>query len=120
MKVTVTTPQVGPQLAAAVRTALVESAEPIRAAAVEGAPWEPIPRHGEHLRDTSYVRLEAGQVGGSDQVAVGFSAFWAAWQHEHMDWHHDVGHAKFLELAVAGGAEEWLRSLGELMRESLA
>lgn len=119
-KVTVTTPPVGPLLAAVVRTALVESARPILEAAREGAPWEPVPRHGVHLRDTAYARLQAGQVGGTDRVAVGFTAFWAGWQHEHMDWHHTHGHAKFLELAVVGGAHEWLEQLGSLVREGFA
>mgnify|MGYP001552492407 FL=1 len=119
MKVQVTTPPAGPQIAAAVRTALVESAKPILEAAREGAPYEPVPRHGVHLRDTAYARLQAGQVGGTDRVAVGFTAFWAGWQHEHMDWHHDHGHAKYLELAVIGGAAAWHENLAELVRARL-
>lgn len=120
MKVTkVINREAGPQVAAAVRIALVESAAPIMAAAVEGAPYEEVPRHEVHLRDTAYARLEAGRAGGTDRVAVGFTAFWAGWQHEHMDWHHDHGHAKFLELAVAGGAAAWHESLAGLIHQRL-
>lgn len=91
--------------------AMLEAAKPVAAAAAEGAPYEDVPRHGVHLRDTVFARIN---VGGDlvDEVQIGFRAFWAAWQHEHMDWHHDHGHAKFLELALAEGGKAWLEQVG--------
>lgn len=106
------------QFAARVRADLAESGRPILEAAAAGAPYEPVPRHGVHLRETGYVRL-AADVAGADRVAVGFTAFWAGWQHEHMDWHHEFGHAKFLELAVVEGAQAWREGVAELVRNAL-
>lgn len=117
MRVTVKPSRPAVELMAAIRRAELAAAEPILVAAVEGAPYEPEPRHGIHLNETGYIRF----VGGSqDAVQVGFTAFWSAWQHEHMGWHHTHGHAKFLEQAVVEGAEAWKAKIAEGIREALA
>lgn len=88
------------QIDMAVERALLKAADIVLASAVAGAPREPDPKHGVHLDETGYRRLEGGSL---DQkiVVIGFDAFWAIWQHERLDYLHETGgHAKFLELAV--------------------
>lgn len=86
-------------------------------AAVAGAPYEEQAKHDVHLRDTAFARLATGQLDGADAVVVGFSAFWAAWQEERMDYHHTHGHAKFLELAMAAEGNAWLEAVAAGLRE---
>lgn len=105
------------QFAAEVRRAMLSAAEAtVLPAAVLGAPYESEPRHQVHLRDTARARVGAPTAGG-DTVEVSFAAFWAAWQHEHMDWHHEHGHAKFLELAMAEQGKAWLEAVAVQLRE---
>lgn len=60
------------------------------------------------LRDSGYAR-----VIGDDVAEVGFTAYWAAWQHEKMDYHHEIGEAKYLELPLASEKDEALRILAD-------
>lgn len=52
---------------------------------------------------------------GLDGVAVIFGEYYAQWQEE-KDYHHLIGHAHFLELAVVGGHEEALGVVATEMR----
>lgn len=84
------------QLAAARRRGLISAGELVLATSDAGAPREDNARHGVHMTETGFVRLEAAL----ERVAIGYTAFWALWQHEKLEYHHTVGHAKFLELAL--------------------
>lgn len=111
MTVETSIPPVAVDFTTKLHRAMLAAATPILEAAAEGAPYEDVPRHGVHLRDTVFARIN---VGGDlvDEVQIGFTAFWAAWQHEHMDWHHEHGHALFLSLAMAAGGQAWLDEVG--------
>lgn len=105
------------ELAAIRRRAMDEAAAPTLAEAVALAPTEPDPRHGVHLRETAYKTLKAAGVDGLDRVELGFTAFWAVWQSEHLDWDHPHGgEAQFLEKALIRGYEAWLERTAALMR----
>jgi hypothetical protein len=118
MRVEVTKPRSVVELLAEIRRAELAAAGPVLAAAIEGAPYEPEPRHGVHLNETGYMRFVPGPA-GEDRVQVGFTAFWSPWQHERMDQHHEHGHAKFLELAIVEGARGWLERVAEGVRKAL-
>lgn len=55
------------------------------------------------LRESKFVRLS-----GNASVAIGFSAFYAPWVEEHMDWNHTSGQAKFLSSSLDDGGEDAL------------
>lgn len=87
------------QTSAAIRRGLKRAGQIVLAAADEGAPKEPEPKHGVHLTETGFTRVEPGV--GSDVVAIGYEAFWAVWQEENLTYHHPHGgHAKFLSGAL--------------------
>lgn len=67
-----------------------------------------------HLRESAYAR-----VLDDNRAEVGFAAFYAAWQHERLDYHHTDGEAKFLESAIDGEGDEARRIMGEKLREEL-
>lgn len=116
MTVKVEIPPADVQFVADVRRAMVAAAETtVLPAAIAGAPYEEDAKHDVHLRDTAFARL--GAVGETDVVEVGFTAFWAAWQEERMDYHHTHGHAKFLELAMAERGRAWLTEIVAQLRE---
>lgn len=117
MDVKVTTPPI--QVAAAIRADMVAAAEPILAAAVAEAPYEPEPRHGVHLNETGFVRYAQPEA-GADAVAVGFGAYWARFQEVNEEYHHEHGHAHFLETAMIEGADAWLARVNEAIRARLA
>ncbi|SDJ07880.1 hypothetical protein SAMN05444157_1623 [Frankineae bacterium MT45] len=119
MDVELTLPPITVELAAARRRALLVVAAELMAVAAGLAPTEPEPKHGVHLRETAFVRLEAALDGG-DQVAIGFDAFWAIWMHEWMDVAHPHGgQAKFLELPVVEGGEAAMEKVAALIREAI-
>lgn len=102
----------------AIRRGLAEAGREVLAASDVLAPREPEPRHGYHMIDTGFVRVEPGVA--SDAVIIGYTAFWAAWQHEHLEWHHpNGGQAKFLETALLGGREVALETIAANVRAVL-
>lgn len=111
---------IGIKVATARRRGLSKAGKAVLAAAIEGAPREPEPRHDVHLAETGFVRVEPGLE--SDAAAVGFTAFWAVWQEENLAWHHPHGgHAKFLSGALITTGEAALEEfVGAAVREALA
>lgn len=103
------------QLAAARRRGLIAAGEVILASSSAQAPREETPRHGVHMTETGFVRLEAAQ----ERVAIGYTAYWALWQHEKLEYHHDEGHAKFLELALVAGQGVALETVAAEIRKAL-
>lgn len=65
------------------------------------------------LRESRFIRVE-----GASQVAVGYDAYWAAWQHER-EYHHEIGQKKFLETALADGKDDALEAVAVKIREGL-
>lgn len=106
------------EIQTAARRGLLAGAQFIKLAAMVGAPFEEVPKHGEHLRDTAFTRIHA-PAEGSEAVDVGFTAFWALWQHEKMNYHHKQGHAKFLELAFIEQGEHALQVTADTIREAI-
>ena len=86
------------ETSAAIRRGLKRAGQLVLAASDAGAPREPEPRHGVHLTETGFTRVEVGVE--SDAVAIGYEAFWAVWQEENLAYHHEEGHAKFLSGAL--------------------
>lgn len=106
-------------VATARRRGLQAAGEMILGLSNAGAPKEPEPKHGVHLVETGFTRVEPG--GESDAVAVGYTAFWAVWQEEDLSYHHPHGgHAKFLSGALLEGGEAGLEIVAETIREALA
>lgn len=104
----------------AIRRGLLEAGALILALSNEGAPTEPDPRHDVHMTETGFVRLAIGPD-GEDIVVIGYEAFWALLQHEHLDWSHvHGGRAKFLELAVIEGQQAALEILAATIRQGMA
>jgi hypothetical protein len=93
---------IGIRVATARRRGLKAAGDAILAISDLNAPREPIPRHGVHLTETGFTRIEPNE--GQDAVAIGYSAFWAIWQEEDLTYNHpDGGHAKFLSGALLEG-----------------
>lgn len=115
MRVEVDLPPIGAELDLAAQRGLLEGGQAVLAVAAANAPYEETPKHGVHLRETGYARLEPGE----DELAVevGFTAFWALWQEEDTEYHHEHGHPKFLELALVSEGETALQLAAEAMRE---
>lgn len=66
------------------------------------------------LRDSMYTQLV------DDVTAeVGFSEFYAGWQHERTDYHHEVGQAKFLEEPLTTEKDDVLDLIAARIREGL-
>jgi hypothetical protein len=103
---------------AATHRALVEAGATILAMSDEGAPTEPEPRHGIHMTETGYVRVNVDAEGAVAEI--GYGAFWALWQHEDLAYHHPHGgHAKFLELALLEGQEKAFALMAENVAAAL-
>lgn len=68
-----------------------------------------------YLRDSAFVRVE-----GLLQVAIGYTAYWARWQHERPDYHHVIGEFKWLERTLLADGHEALRKVADRIREGLA
>lgn len=84
---------------AAIRRGLKRAGEVVLAASNAGAPTEPEPRHGIHLKETGFTRIELAE--GGDACVIGYEAFWAIFQEENLAYHHPHGgHAKFLSGAL--------------------
>ncbi len=66
------------------------------------------------LRRSGYTRIVDDQTG-----EVGFSEFYAGWQHERLDYHHDDGQAKFLEEPLATERDTVLQLMADKIREAL-
>lgn len=83
------------------------------------APKEPVPKHGENMVDTGFVKL--GISGdGIDQAVIGYEAWWAIFPHENLEDHHPHGgQAKFLEVGAATSAETALGTVGAVITEAL-
>ena len=118
MSVKVTTPPVTVEMRAAIRAAMVEAAAPILAHAAAEAPFDPNSRHAVHMDETGFTRY-AQPAPDIEGVAVGFSAFYAPWQEINDQYHHEHGHAHFLETAMVAGSKEWLAAVGEAIRTAL-
>lgn len=57
---------------------------------------------------------------GPAAAAVGYSEFYAIWQHENLTYHHPNGrHAKFLETALADVAPQGAERMAEIVRTEL-
>lgn len=50
---------------------------------------------------------------------VGFTAYWAAWQHERTDYHHEDGQAKYLEVPMVEETDNVLQIVADAIREAL-
>lgn len=70
-----------------------------------GAPGE--------LRESARVELEREEK----RVAVSFNTDYASLQHEHMDWHHDEGEAKFLEHAFTETRDQCIEAIADRIRK---
>jgi hypothetical protein len=112
-------PDPGLTLETDLRRALLEAGHLVLEAANLQAPREETPRHGVHMTETGFVVATVGPA-GEDVVIIGYGAYWAVWQHEHLEWHHEHGHAKFLELAVVEQREIVYGILAVAAREGLA
>lgn len=107
------------------REALQDGADHIGQVAQSKAPLltgeEPLHRANKErradpgeLRESMYVRvLDDGTA------EIGFSSFYAGWQHERMDYHHEDGHAKFLEDPLTTEKDETLSIMAERMRQGM-
>lgn len=106
------------QVAAARRRGLKRAGQAVLAVSDANAPREPEPRHGVHLTETGFTRVEPGA--DSDAVAIGYGAFWAVWQEENLSYHHEQGHAKFLSGALLEAGQAAVEEfVGEALREVL-
>lgn len=102
------------EVAAARRRGLKLGGRAILALADAGAPREPVPKHGYHMTETGFTRIEPGI--GVDAVAIGYTAFWAPMQEEDLTANHPHGgHPKFL----AGGLIEGEAAALELIAADL-
>lgn len=102
--------------------ALEAGAEHVKAVAVEKAPLlVDLERANQDRRADPGELRESAYVHVIDDVTaeVGFSAFYAGWQHERMDYHHEVGQAKFLEEPLVTEKDETLQIMAGKIREGL-
>lgn len=66
------------------------------------------------LRRSMYTR-----VLDDTTAEVGFSEFYAGWQHENMDYHHADGEPKYLESTLSTEKDETVRIIADKIREGL-
>lgn len=64
------------------------------------------------------VRSRFVRPEGND-VAIGYSVYWAGFQHEDLEYHHDIGEAKWLERTFAADGDDGLGKVAEKLREAL-
>lgn len=105
------------QLRQAAKTAARKSAKLVRQEAMKNAPRQPEHRHREehgaapHLRDSAYVHSD-DQGPNEPGYEIGFTAYWAAWQHERTDYKHlHGGGGKYLERALFTTIPDFLETL---------
>lgn len=100
------------------REGLAAGGAVVLAASDAKAPREPEPRHPDigHMTETGFVLVLPGVDG--ERVAVGYTAYWARWQHEDMNYHHDHGAAKFLEHALLEEKATVMKMAAEAVRRS--
>lgn len=65
------------------------------------------------LRRSGYV-----QRSGND-AEIGYTAYWARWQHERLDYSHDVGEPKFLENTLLRDGDDALKVAAEYLQQEL-
>lgn len=106
------------EVVAARRRGLKNGGRAILALADAGAPREPVPRHGVHLTETGFTRIEPGL--DTDAVAVGYRAFWAPLQEEDLTYNHPHGgHAKFLYGGLLEGESAALEIVAASIRAAI-
>lgn len=66
------------------------------------------------LRESGYSR-----VLDDNTAEVGFSAFYAGWQHENVDYHHEDGEAKYLEIPLLTERDRALQIMADHVRRAL-
>lgn len=106
------------------RDALDDAAEHLKEVAQSKAPLltgEALKKANDQRRsDPGALRRSAyARVVDDVTAEVGFSEFYAGWQHERMDWHHEDGQAKFLEEPMATEKDETLQIMADRMREGM-
>ena len=104
----------GPQAVAIAHEAtmlgLERAGEHVRGVAVNLAPIE----RGD-LRNSAAVSSDDART----EVAVSFDTPYAVRQHEELDYHHDVGQAKYLESALNENADQVLAIVAASIRRAL-
>lgn len=111
-------PDILVEVATARRRGLSAAGKVILALSDAGAPTEPVPRHGVHMTETGFTRVELG--GDVDSVAIGYGAFWAVLQEEDLTYNHPHGgHAKFLSGALVAGKDVALEEIAAQVRAVL-
>lgn len=65
------------------------------------------------LKRSRYVRLS-----GND-AEIGYRAYWAHWQHERLDYKHEIGESKWLERTLVEDGHRALEKVTEYLREEL-
>ncbi|HJQ00082.1 MAG TPA: hypothetical protein VJ851_00650 [Jatrophihabitans sp.] len=113
----------GLELDTRLRRGLVKGGEAILGVSNERAPREEHPKHGVHMTDTGFVRLETGSTAG-DRVAIGYEAWWAIFTHEGTPEHGaetypSGGENKFLERSLIEGGESALEVVAAALRGEL-
>jgi hypothetical protein len=99
------------------RRGLKKGADAILALADAGAPREPEPKHGVHMTETGFTRIEIGAE-GEDVAAIGYRAFWAPLQEEDLTYKHPHGgHAGFLVGGLLEGEAPALELVAAELRE---
>lgn len=83
--------------------------------------------HGPHANPAKYQGGEPGElkesarvkdeIEANQRVGVSFDTPYAAEQHERMDYHHEVGEAKFLENALNETSDEVVDHIAKKVRE---
>lgn len=87
------------ELETAVRRGLADAGKAVLLASQPLVPREPVAKHGVHLADTGFVRVEPGI--DEDTAVVGYGLFTAVWMHEWTDVAHPYGgEAKYLEIPL--------------------
>lgn len=69
--------------------------------------------HPGELRESGYVKRS-----GND-AEIGFSSYWARWQHEREDYKHPDGQWKYLETTLLLDGHEALEHAARRLREEL-
>lgn len=120
-----------------IRTAALEgllsaAEEIVLPLAVEKAPLlEDVERagtgHGPRANPAKYQGGEPGELKASakvvdeleknQRVGIAFDTPYAALQHEHMDWHHEQGQAKYLESALNESQDDVIDHVAKKVRE---
>lgn len=114
---------IGLELATRTRRGLVKAGEAILGVSNARAPREDKPRHGVHMTETGFVRLELDELGG-ERVAIGYDAWWAIFTHEGKPEHGAEtypggGETKFLERSIVEGGETALEVVAAAIRGEL-